>query len=146
MSSNLRHERHSISDLKIHLVCVAKYRRQIFTIESLNLIEKSFREVALKMNFKVLEFNGESDHIHVLLEYPPKLSISQIVNAVKGVSSRRYGQAGFEKPYGKDALWSPSYFVSSVGGAPLEILKSYIQNQEKPSSTTLKDGVLNPIL
>ena len=134
MSSNLRHERHSVSDLKIHLVCVTKYRRQIFTVESLNLIEKSFREVALKMNFKVLEFKGETDHIHVLLEYPPKLSISQIVNALKGVSSRRYGQAGFEKPYGKDALWSPSYFVSSVGGAPLEILKSYIQNQKKPSS------------
>ena len=92
MSSDLRHERHSVSDLKIHLVCVTKYRRQIFTTESLNLIEKSFKEVALKMNFKVLEFNGETDHIHVLLEYPPKLSISQIVNALKGVSSRRYGK------------------------------------------------------
>ena len=95
------------------------------------------------MNFQVLEFNGEADHIHVLIEYPPKLSISQIVNAVKGVSSRRYGQGGFVKPYGKDALWSPSYFVSSVGGAPLETLKSYIKDQEKPS---YKDGVLNPIL
>ena len=52
MSSDLRHERHSISDLKIHLVCVTKYRHQIFTIESLNLIEKSFKEVALKMNFQ----------------------------------------------------------------------------------------------
>ncbi len=84
------------------------------------------------MNFKVLELNGETDHIHVLIEYPPKLSISSMVNALKGVSSRRYGQAGFVKPYGKDALWSPSYFVSSVGGAPLEILKSYIKNQEQP--------------
>ena len=76
---------------------LTKYRGKIFNAESLSLIEKSFREVALKMNFQVLEFNGESDHIHVLIEYPPKLSISQIVNAVKGVSSRRYGQAGFEK-------------------------------------------------
>ncbi|MFN6536150.1 MAG: transposase, partial [Nostoc sp. EkiNYC01] len=56
-----------------------------------------------------------------------------IVNALKGVSSRRYGQAGYPKPSGKQALWSPSYFVSSVGGAPLEVLKMYIQNQEKPS-------------
>nr|WP_265415805.1 IS200/IS605 family transposase [Aphanothece sacrum] len=73
MSSNLRKERHSVSDLKIHLICVTKYRRKVFT--EIALIEKSFKEVASKMNFKVLEFNGESDHVHVLIEYPPKLSI-----------------------------------------------------------------------
>lgn len=105
----------------------------MFTSESLGLIETSFNEVAKKMDFQVLEFNGESDHIHVLIEFPPKLSVSQMVNALKGVSSRRYGQAGYLKPYGKDALWSPSYFVSSVGGAPIEVLKRYIREQEKPS-------------
>jgi len=95
----------------------------------------------LKMDFHILEFNGESDHIHALIDFPPKLSISQIVNALKGVSSPRYGQGGFPKPYGKQALWSPSYFVSSVGGAPLQVLKKYIHNQEKPS---FYDGVFNP--
>lgn len=89
-------------------------------------------EVSKKMDFNVLEFNGESDHIRALIEFPPKLSISQIINALKGVSSRRYGQAGYPKPYGKQALWSPSYFVSSVSGAPLEVIKKYIQDQEKP--------------
>jgi putative transposase len=133
MSSQLRRQHHSISDLKIHLVCVTKYRRSIFTAESLAVIEKSFLEVAKKMDFQIQEFNGEGDHIHVLIEFPPKLSVSQMVNALKGVSSRRYGQEGYKKPYGKDALWSPSYFVSSIGGAPLEVLKKYIQNQEKPS-------------
>lgn len=133
MTTPLRKERHSVSDLAIHLVCVTKYRRSVLTSESLTLIEKSFKEVAKKMDFYILEFNGEVDHVHALLTYPPKLSISQIVNTLKGVSSRRYGQAGYPKPYGKDALWSPSYFVSSVGGAPLEVLKKYIQDQEKPS-------------
>ncbi|AFY61948.1 IS200/IS605 family transposase [Synechococcus sp. PCC 6312] len=133
MTTQFRHERHSVSDLKTHLVCVTKYRRSILTSESLAVLEKSFRDVAAKMDFQVLEFNGESDHIHVLIEFPPKLSISQIVNALKGVSSRRYGQAGFSKPFGKAALWSPSYYASTVGGAPLEILKKYIQSQEKPS-------------
>ena len=133
MSSQLRKERHSVSDLNIHLVCVTKYRRSIFTFESLAVIETSFREVARQMDFHIKEFNGEGDHIHALIEYPPKLSVSQIVNALKGVSSRRYGQAGYKKPYGKDALWSPSYFVSSVGGAPLEVLKKYIQAQDKPT-------------
>lgn len=133
MTTGFRKERHSVSDLKIHLVCVTKYRRTVFTAESLELIEKSFKEVAKKMDFQIQEFNGESDHIHVLIEFPPKLSVSQIVNTLKGVSSRRYGQAGYPKPYGKDALWSPSYFVSSVGGTPIEILKQYIREQEKPS-------------
>lgn len=133
MTTEFRKERHSVSDLQIHLVCVAKYRRSVFTAQSLATIEKSFKEVAAKMDFQIQEFNGEADHIHVLIEYPPKLSISQMVNALKGVSSRRYGQAGYPKPFGKEVLWSPSYFVSSVGGAPLEVLKRYIQEQAKPS-------------
>ncbi len=133
MTTQFRKERHSISDLQIHLVCVTKYRRKILNAESLAVIETSFIEVARKMDFQILEFNGESDHVHALVEYPPKLSISQMVNALKGVSSRRYGQAGHPKPFGKDALWSPSYFVSSVGGAPIEVLKQYIREQEKPS-------------
>jgi putative transposase len=132
MTTQFRTERHSVTDLKIHLVCVTKFRRPVFTASGLAVIEKSFREVALKMDFQVLEFNGEENHVHALIEYPPKLSVSQIVNALKGVSSRRYGQAGLPKPH-QDALWSPSYFAIAVGGAPLEVLKEYIKNQEKPS-------------
>jgi putative transposase len=132
VTSQFRRERHSVTDLKIHLVCLTKYRMSVFTKDSLELIDKTFREVAEKMDFQVIEFNGEDNHVHALIEYPPKLSISQIVNALKGVSSRRYGQAGYKKPH-KEALWSPSYFAVSVGGAPLEILKEYIRNQEKPS-------------
>lgn len=85
------------------------------------------------MGFEIQEFKVESDHIHALIEFPPKLSVSQMVNALKCVSSRRYGQAGYKKPLCKDALLSPSYFVSSVGGAPIEVLKRYIRHQEKPS-------------
>lgn len=133
MLTELRRGRHSISDLKVHLVCVTKYRRPVLTTQGLNLIEDSFKQVAAKMDCRLLEFNGEADHIHALVEYPPKLSISTLVNSLKGVSSRQYGKAGLSKPYDKKALWSPSYFVSSVGGAPLEVLKRYIHNQEKPS-------------
>jgi putative transposase len=127
-----RRDRNSVSSLQAHLVFVTKYRRKVLTQESLRLLEESFQGVAKKMDFEVLEFNGETDHIHLLIVYPPKWSISQIVNALKGVSSRKYGQAKFPKPYGKTALWSPIYFVSSVGGAPLKVLVAYIQNQEKP--------------
>lgn len=127
------------------MVCVTKYRKSVFDEVGLNLIEKSFTEVAAKMNFNILEFNGEDNHVHALIEYPPKLSLSQIVNALKGVSSRRYGQAGYRKPHNEKvsfgmndspqknrALWSPSYFAVSVGGASLEVLKEYIKNQSRP--------------
>ena len=113
------------------MVCITKYRSKVLDDAGLKLIEESFRVVAQKMNFQILEFNGESDHVHALIEYPPKLSISQIVNTVKGVSSRRYGQAGYEKPH-KESLWSPSYFAISAGGAPIEILKQYIKDQSRP--------------
>lgn len=127
-----RQERHSVSDLRAHLIFVAKYRQPVFSADGLALIKQSFETIAQKMNFQILEFNGEADHVHILIEYPPKLAISQMVNALKGVSSRRYGQAGLSKPYNKKALWSPSHFAVSVGGAPLEILKQYIQTQNSP--------------
>ncbi|NEP56461.1 MAG: IS200/IS605 family transposase [Symploca sp. SIO2G7] len=133
MTTQFRRERHSVTDLKIHLVCVTKYRDEIFSGEELKLIEEVFRHVAKQMNFQILEISGEDEHVHALIEYPPKLSVSKIVNALKGVSSRRYGQAGFKKPHGKTALWSPSYFAVSVGGAPIEVLIQHIKNQEKPS-------------
>lgn len=127
-----RRENHSVSDLKAHLIFVTKYRQKVLTAAGLVVVESACRAVAAKMNFQVLEFNGEADHVHLLVEYPPKLSISQMVNALKGVSSRRYGQAGLPKPYGKKSLWTPAHFSASVGGAPIEVLKQYIQGQEKP--------------
>ena len=133
-----RRERHSVTDLKVHLVCVAKYRDEVFSDQELALIEKVFHDVAKKMNMQILEMNGEKEHIHALIEYPPKLSVSKIVNALKGVSSRRYGQAGFKKPHGKSALWSPSYFAVSVGGAPIEVLIDYIKKQSRPRRTGLE--------
>lgn len=132
MGNFLRRERHSVSTIRVHLVCVTKYRQKVITSEGLGVIKASFLEVAKSMDFNIEEMEGEVDHIHALIEYPPKLSISQIVNSLKGVSSRRFGVAGHKKPFGKQALWSPSYFASSVGGAPIEVLKAYIQNQDKP--------------
>lgn len=138
MSHHYRRERHSVTDLKVHLVCVAKYRNEVFSNQEIGLLESVFRNVAEKMDFQILEFNGEEEHIHALVEYPPKLSVSKIVNALKGVSSRRYGQAGFKKPHGKAALWSPSYFAVSVRGAPIEVLIQYIKDQSRPGRAGLE--------
>jgi putative transposase len=128
----LRHERHSVTTLQVHLVCVTKYRTKVLTEKGLQTIREAFESVASKMNFRIIEFNGEADHVHVLIEYPPKLSVSALVNHLKGVSSRLYGKAEHPKPHAT-ALWSPSYFATSVGGASIEVLQQYVQRQKKPS-------------
>ena len=83
------------------------------------------------MDFKLIELNGESDHVHCLIEYPPKLSISQIVNSLKGVSSRMLRQKYELKPH-LEHLWSSSYFAVSCGGAPIAKIRKYLENQQEP--------------
>ena len=108
------------------MLCVTKHIRNVLTKEGLEIIKDSFETVAKKMNFKILEFKKESNHVHAAIEYPPKLSIFQIVNHLKGVSSRIYGTAEYKKLL-DTVLWSPSYFVASVGCPLLEVLKVYIR-------------------
>jgi putative transposase len=83
----------------------------------------------------LVEMDGEKDHVHLLIEYPPKLAVSKLVNSLKGVSSRllRKHLPLISKHYLKGVLWSPSYFASSCGGAPINIVKQYIQHQTSPS-------------
>lgn len=127
-----RSERHSVTNLQVHLVCMSKYRYSVFCNQGLKNIEASFRSVAEKMDFQILEFNGEGNHVHALIEYPPKLSVSQLCNHLKGVSSRMYRKGGFKCP-STTAVWEPSYFADSVGGASLETLIQYIRNQARPA-------------
>lgn len=78
--------------------------------------------------------DGEDDHVHLLVNYPPKVSVSALVNSLKGASSRvlRREQPGLKRRYWKGVLWSPSYFASSCGGAPISILRDYINQQQSP--------------
>jgi putative transposase len=103
----------------------------VFCNEGLKNIESSFRSVAEKMDFRIIEFNGEGNHAHALIEYPPKISISQLANHLKGVSSRMYRKGGYRCP-SASAVWSPSYFAVSVGGGSLGELIEYIKNQARP--------------
>ena len=82
------------------------------------------------------EFNGEDDHVHLLVEYPPKIPVSGLVNSLKGVSSRRLRSefTGRVNRHVTDAhFWSPSYFAASCGGAPLDIIRQYIEQQRRPT-------------
>lgn len=134
MKYELKSTRHAKYLLHAHIVFTPKYRKNIFTKEHLEVMREVFENIC-SINDSILEeFNGEANHIHLLVTYPPRIALSVLVNSLKGVSSRKLRQnfKVFQKEYwGEDvALWSRSYFVASVGGAPLEILKEYIENQD----------------
>ncbi len=100
-------------------------------------MEDVMREVCRDFECELVEFNGESEHVHLLVNFPPKVAISRLVNSLKGVSSRRLRQEFPElhRHYWRaQRLWSASYFAGSVGGATLEVLRRYIENQERPSA------------
>lgn len=93
-----------------------------------------FEAVCRDFEADLVEFDGEDDHVHLLVTYPPKVALSTLVNSLKGVSSRllRKKFPPIVKRYWKGVLWSPSYFAASCAGAPLSIIKQYIENQRTP--------------
>jgi putative transposase len=128
---DFRRERHSVSRLTVHLVCVTKYRRKVLDDAALAWLREHGAKVFEGMGCTLLACDGEADHLHLLVEYPPKHSISVLVNAFKGTSSRllRKERPDIAGRFRDDVLWSPSYFAASTGGAPLEQVKLYIQQQ-----------------
>ena len=130
----VRTGRHVVYAMHCHLVFVTKYRRKVFDDEHLRFLENVFHKICDDFEVKLEEFNGEDDHVHLLVTYPPKVSIAKLVNSLKGVSSRRmakqYGR--LHRFFYKGVLWSPSYFAGSVGGAPITVLKQYIEQQQRP--------------
>ena len=134
-SRDLRTGRHVVFDIHIHLVFVAKYRRDVFTKEILLELENIFKAVCEDFESTLTEFDGEGDHVHLLVNYPPKVSVSKLVNSLKGVSSRLIRKKQFpsvQKSLWGGSLWSPSYFAGSCGGAPIEVVRQYIEDQKTP--------------
>lgn len=134
-STEIRTGRHCVFNLHVHLVFVTKYRRKVFSKKSLDILSMIFEDVCHKFEASLTEFDGEEDHVHLLVHYPPKIALSKLVNALKGVSSRllRKHVKDIQRFYWKGVLWSPSYFAGSCGGAPISAIKEYIQNQNTPT-------------
>lgn len=133
--NEIRHGRHCVFNMHVHLVFVTKYRRGVFTKQILDDLKIIFEQVCLDFESELVEFDGEHDHVHLLVNYPPKVSVSKLVNSLKGVSSRMIRQKDYpsiRKKLWGNALWSPSYFAGSCGGAPIAIIKQYIAQQQTP--------------
>lgn len=133
-SSDIRHGRHCVFNLHVHLVFVTKYRRHVFTKAILDDMREIFVDICQKFQAELVEFDGECDHVHLLVNYPPKVAVSVLVNSLKGASSRvlRNRHTSLVEQYWKGALWSPSYFAASCGGAPISIIRQYIEHQKTP--------------
>ena len=132
---DIRTGRHCVFNLHVHLVFVTKYRRNVFTKSILNELRAIFSGVCHDFETELVEFDGEDDHVHLLINYPPKVAVSSLVNSLKGVSSRMIRKKNYpsiSKKLWGGALWSPSYFAGSCGGAPIEIIRQYIEQQQMP--------------
>ena len=131
--TDYRRGRHCFFAIHAHLVFVTKYRRGVFRQEHLDSLHRILSDVCKDFDAELIEFNGERDHVHLLINYPPKVALSALVNSLKGVSSRLLRKEfGDFHPWLKrrGVLWSPSYFAASCGGAPIEILRQYIEQQQ----------------
>ncbi|ALE21086.1 transposase [Proteus mirabilis] len=86
--TNIRRGRHCVFLMHVHLVFVTKYRRKIFDQDAIEKLRGYFASVCADFDVELVEMDGERDHVHLLINYPPKLAISNLVNSLKGVSSR----------------------------------------------------------
>ena len=134
LTNDIRHGRHCIFALHVHLVFVTKYRRQVFDGDALQRLKVMLEKVCSDFQAQLVETHGEAEHVHLLINYPPKHSVSSLVNSLKGVSSRllRIERPDMEKRYWNNVLWSPSYLAASCGGAPPGIIQQYVEQEKTP--------------
>ncbi len=136
MKSDFVSSGRAVSDLKAHLVLTTKHRRRVFTGEMLKRLHEILYDLCQKWDCKLIEFNGEEDHVHLLFQYYPQMDLSKFVNNVKSVSSRKIRSEFSEylnEVYREDVLWNESYFIASCGGVTASVLRQYIENQNSPS-------------
>ncbi|WP_285708259.1 IS200/IS605 family transposase [Microtetraspora sp. NBRC 16547] len=133
-----------VYSLHAHSVFPTTYRRGVFTGELLSRCEEIMIEVCDSFGAELREFNGDSDHVHLLVFYTPKVALSALVNSLKGVSARLLRKefpSHVRKYLWGGHFWPPSYFAAFCGGArrdgrlsrlPLSIIRKYIENQKRP--------------
>ena len=115
--------------------CVTKYTRDGFTKERLDDLRPIFASVCIDFESELIELEEEDDHVRLLMNHPPKVAVSKLVNSLKGISSlmiRKKNDPNIRKKLGGGALWSPSYFAGSCGSAPISVICKYIKQRQAP--------------
>ncbi len=120
------------SSLLIHLIFVCKYRKKLLNYFK-NDVKSIFKTVSKQMNFEIQTMEADQDHIHLLISYPPTLSVTSIVRRLKQQTSwelwQNYESILTKHFWKKRTFWSSGYFVCSIGNASKETIEKYIDNQ-----------------
>lgn len=123
---------HAVYSIKLHIVFVTKYRRKTLNAELLDYLRSAFSDCLAAWRCHLIEFGGESDHVHLLIDIHPALNISVLINNLKTASARR-ARARFAQHlsafYSKPLFWHRAYYVGSVGGATLDTVRAYVEAQ-----------------
>ena len=131
----------SVYRLNAHVVLVVKYRRKAIDAQILKRLEEIFRDTLAKWESQLVEFNGEEDHVHLLIDYKPDIPLSTLIGNLKTVSSRlirkEFPWLAKKYFYNKPYFWTGAYFVASCGGITVEQLKQYVENQNQPENDSL---------
>ena len=127
--------KHSVFLLQYHLILVIKYRREVIDDKVCNRLREIFEYIGAKEQYKLkmIEFNHDKDHLHILFKAEPKSELSKFINAYKSASSRLIKKEfpKVKQKLWKEAFWSRSFFLATTGGVTLEVLRQYVENQGK---------------
>lgn len=132
-----RSTRKAVCSVKYHVMWCPKYRRDVLRGPIQTRLKQIIAEVVAEFDGRVIEVETMPDHVHLLVELPPQVAVSKLVQILKGRSSRRLRQE-FPHLARMKCLWSPSWFVSTVGGAPLEVVRRYVENQKLAAARKTK--------
>ena len=140
MNTIYKSNKNVVYSCKYHVVWCIKYRRKVLTNGVDARLNELLLEYAKKLSVDILEMEIMPDHVHILMEVDPQFGVHKAVKSLKGYTSKILRE---EFPYLRTkipTLWTNSYFVSTVGGAPLEVIKQYIENQKTSQRQKDKQG------
>ena len=133
METTNKSSSYAVYNIKLHVVFVTKYRRKTLSPEILNYLETTFAEILEGWRCKLVQFGGESDHVHLLIDIHPALDISVLINNLKTASARRTRNRFAEHLasffHEKPLFWHRAYFVGSAGGVTLNTVRAYVDAQ-----------------
>ena len=127
----LDNNNHSVFLMHYHLVMVIKYRRAVLDEQVSNRAKEIFMYIAPNYNITLMEWNHDADHVHVLFKAHPNSALSTFINAYKSASSRLIKQEfpAIREKLWKEYFWSRSYCLLTTGGAPIDVIRAYIEKQ-----------------
>ena len=127
----LRNNNHSVFAIHFHLILVVKYRKKVINDEISERLKGIFRSIEGNYNIALEEWNHDIDHVHILFRSEPNSNISKFINAYKSASSRliKKEYPSIKSRLYKEAFWSQSFYLISIGEANTETIKKYIESQ-----------------